>query len=191
MNNSIEQIQNLLGAHSDHGFDVTMFTSRLEQKDYDKNAIIFKEGQVEDYLYFVEKGMLRFYIEKGEKEITFDFAFEGNFTSGYSSFLTRKPAPYYIQALVATSIWRISYPDLQEVYKGNEQGQLIGRLAAEQLFIRKTARELSFLTQSAEERYLHLLHEQPQYIQQIPLKYLASYIGITPQALSRIRQRIN
>lgn len=187
----MEQIQKLFATQSNHAFDFSVFSNRLEQKDYDKNAIILKSGQVEDYLYFVEKGMLRFYIEKGEKEITFDFAFEGNFTSGYSSFLTRKPAPYFIQALVATSIWRISYTDLQEVYKCNEQGQRIGRLAAEQLFIRKTARELSFLTQSAEERYLHLLHEQPQYIQQIPLKYLATYIGITPQALSRIRQRIN
>lgn len=189
---SLELIHNLFNPHSTtSGFDTDLFTSRLEQVDYDKNDIILKEGQVENYLYFVEKGMLRFYIEKAEKEITFDFAFEGNFTSGYSSFLTRKPAPYYIQALTPASIWRISYNELQEVYNGNEKGQMIGRLAAEQLFIRKTARELSFLTQSAEERYLYLLHEQPQFIQHIPLKYLASYIGVTPQALSRIRQRIN
>jgi hypothetical protein len=86
---------------------------------------------------------------------------------------------------------RISYSDLQDVYKNSSVGNLIGRRASEVLFVLKTQREISLLKLNAEERYLQLLKEQPHLIQNIPQKYLASYIGITPQALSRIRKRIN
>jgi CRP-like cAMP-binding protein len=151
---------------------------------------VIKAGQTEDYLYFVESGILRFYVESGEKEITTDFAFQGSFTSAYSSFITRRPTIYNIEALTDVSLWRIHYTDLQEVYRQNPAGQALGRMAAEQLFIRKTEREVSLLRDKPEERYLALLEQNPQLVQQIPLKYLASYIGITPQALSRIRKRI-
>ncbi|GLB51233.1 hypothetical protein NBRC110019_02720 [Neptunitalea chrysea] len=70
-------------------------------------------------------------------------------------------------------------------------GNLIGRLIAENLFIIKSKREISFLKETAEKRYLNLFNERPNVIKEIPLKYIASYIGITPQALSRIRKRIS
>lgn len=184
-------IKNFLKANDSSDDEISHFFSKLVQVDFKKNDIILKAGQTENYLSFVEHGLLRFYVEKEDREITFDFAFAGNFTSGYSSFLTRDPSPFFIQALTDTSLWRIAYEDLQGIYKDSEKAQMIGRLAAEQLFIRKAKRELSFLIQSAAERYMHLLQEQPEMVQEIPLKYLASYIGITPQALSRIRKRIS
>ncbi len=186
----MQQLKNILEEHDISDHEIQDFLSRLEYVEFQKNEFVLKAKQVERYLYFIEKGLLRFFIEKDDREITFDFAFANNFTSGYSSFLKREPSLYTIQALTNTCLWRIEYNDLQLVYNGSEKSQMIGRLAAEQLFIRKTNRELSFLTLSAEERYLKLLNEQPDMIQQIPLKYLASYIGITPQALSRIRKRI-
>ncbi len=170
--------------------DWNYFASKLEQVDISKNQLLLKPGQIENHLSFIEKGVLRFYIETDKKEVTFDFGLEGNFTSAYTSFITRKPVIYYVQALTAMSIWRVAYNDLQEIYKETRTGQHIGRLAAEQLFIRKNSREISLLTESAESRYRHLLEQNPDLIQQIPLKYLASFIGITPQALSRIRGRI-
>ena len=187
----MQSIQQYLSKFSVSGSDWQMFVAKMEQVDVSKNAIVLKEGQIENYLYFIEYGVLRFYFEKEEKEITFDFAFEGNFTSAYTSFITRQPNTYYIQALTKVSLWRINYEDLQGIYRISPNGQMVGRLAAEQLFMRKNKREASLLTETAEERYLNLLEEQPQLIQEIPLKYLSSYIGITPQALSRIRKRIS
>ena len=70
-------------------------------------------------------------------------------------------------------------------------GNQIGRLACEELFLKKSKRELSLLNDTATKRYLNLMEEQPLLFQQVPLKYIASYIGITPQALSRIRKRIS
>ena len=89
------------------------------------------------------------------------------------------------------SVWSISYDDLQEVYEKSFAGNVIGRLSSERLFLIKSKREQSLLNETAEERYLKLFTERPNLIKEIPLKYVASYIGVTPQALSRIRKRIS
>ena len=108
-----------------------------------------------------------------------------------SSFITKTPSVCFIETLADTRVWRIGYDDLQKIYANTKTGDRFGRLMMEQLYIRKAQRERSFLTQTAEERYLDLLLTAPHILQQIPLKHIASYLGITPQALSRIRKRIN
>ncbi len=166
------------------------FTSKLIPRVFKRNELILPCGKTENYLSFIEKGVIRFYTDKGEKEITFSFAFENSFVSAYDSFLMQVPAQYHVQALSNSILWSISYEDLQDVYKETEVGQQIGRKAAEELFIKKSNREMSFLRQSPQERYESLFAENRELLQKIPLKYIASYIGITPQALSRIRKRI-
>jgi len=92
--------------------------------------------------------------------------------------------------LTETILWQISNKDLQEVYKRTKNGNIIGRKMAENMYLIKSKRELSLLSKTAEERYLNLFSDRPELLKQIPLKYIASYIGVTPQALSRIRKRI-
>lgn len=167
------------------------FVSKLSRKEFPKKHILLETGQVEDYLSFVETGIIRYYLPKLENDLTFNFVFENSFTSGYDSFQTRSPSVYQIQTLTKTILWRITYSDLQTIYSETEVGNLIGRQASEDLYLKKTKRELSLLNESAEQRYLNLFTEQPHLLQQIPLKYIASYIGVTPQALSRIRRRIS
>jgi CRP-like cAMP-binding protein len=104
--------------------------------------------------------------------------------------LTQTPSTYNIETLTETVLWRLTFNDLQVIYNETELGNIIGRQAGEELFLKKQKRELSLLNLTAEQRYLNLFSEQPKLIQKIPLKYIASYIGITPQALSRIRSRI-
>ncbi|HEU4470936.1 MAG TPA: Crp/Fnr family transcriptional regulator [Flavisolibacter sp.] len=171
--------------------DWKVFTSRLVRQDFPKKQLILKAGQTEKYLSFIEKGMIRFYMDRDENELSFAFAFEEEFVSAYDSFLTGTPSIYHVQAITPLTLWRISYDDLQSVYRETTIGERIGRKASEYLFLKKSRRELSLLSEPAEDRYLKLLTERPDLIQKIPLKYLASYIGITPQALSRIRKRIS
>lgn len=171
--------------------DWCFFSSKLSRQEFPKNHILLKTGQTEDYLSFIETGIIRFYIPKEENDLTFTFAFNNSFVSGYDSFLTRKPSIYNIETLTRTTTWRLTYNHLQEIYKKTEVGNLIGRQASEELFLKKSKRELSLLYETAEQRYLNLFTEQPQLIKEIPLKYVASYLGITPQALSRIRKRIS
>ena len=101
------------------------------------------------------------------------------------------PCTYQIEALSKTTVWRISHADLNDIYTNTEIGNEIGRKNAERLFLIKSSRELSLLELTAKERYQNLFSERPQLIKEIPLKYIASYIGITPQALSRIRRQVS
>ncbi|ANF52882.1 CarD family transcriptional regulator [Chryseobacterium glaciei] len=171
--------------------DWEIFSAKLEKQIFKKNSLIIRSGEVENYLSFIETGIVRFWIDGKDNEITFDFAFKENFFSAYLSFLTREPTNWNIQALTPTVLWRISYADLQIIYKQTQTGEKIGRLAAENLFITAAQRKIALLTNTAEELYLMLFKEHLHIIQHIPLKYLASYIGVTPQALSRIRKRIS
>ena len=170
--------------------DWQFFSSRLNQEEFPKRHLLLKAGKTEGYLSFIETGIIRFYIPREENDLTFYFAFANEFVSGYDSFLTQMPSVYHIETLTDTRLWRISYNDLQEVYGQTEIGNFIGRHAGEHLYLDSFRRELSLLSDTAEQRYLKLFTEQPRLIQQIPLKYIASYIGVTPQALSRIRKRI-
>lgn len=188
----MEKIRKHLESFADlNNSDWVFFKSRLKGKTYPKKDIILKIGQIESYLSFIENGIVRLYIPKIEYDLTFGFVFPGSFVSAYDSFLNRAPCQYQIQSLTETKLWQISHHDLQEVYKNTGIGNEIGRKNAEHLFLIKSYRELSLLNKTAEERYLDLFTQRPELIRHIPLKYIASYIGVTPQALSRIRKRIS
>lgn len=168
-----------------------LFKSKLVQKSYAKKETILNVGDTEHYLSFVDEGIIRLFYPGIEKEITVGFVFKGSFISAYDSFLTETPSTYSIEAITPCSLWSISKKDLELIYKETQSGNEIGRKNAEQLFLIKSKRESALLTKTAEQRYLDLFTERPQLIQEIPLKYIASYIGVTPQALSRIRKRIS
>jgi CRP-like cAMP-binding protein len=173
-------------------FDWDFFNSKLQRRVIQKKTVFLKLNEIENHISFIEYGVVRLFIPKEDpdKEITFGFSFKDQFISAYDSFLTRKPSAYQLQALTETSILSITHADLQEVYKTTQIGNLIGRLTAERLFLIKSSREQNLLNLSAEERYLKLFKERPMLLQVIPLKYISSYIGVTAQALSRIRKRI-
>ncbi|WP_034058099.1 Crp/Fnr family transcriptional regulator [Lacinutrix jangbogonensis] len=173
--------------------DWQLFSSKLENRVFKKKSKLLEVGEIENHISFIENGIARFLIpkEEEEKDLTFGFCFKNEFVSAYDSFLTRKPSLYQLQALTDISIWSISYDDLQEVYQKSFAGNVIGRMSSERLFLIKSKREQSLLNETAEERYLKLFTERPKLIKEIPLKYIASYIGVTPQALSRIRKRIS
>lgn len=167
------------------------FSTKLSRQAFAKKAILLRNGQTENYLSFIEKGIIRFYIPGVNNDLTFSFAFENSFVSAYDSFLAQTPSQYCVETLTDTVLWRMSHEGLQTVYRETAAGNTIGRKAGEELFLKKAQRELSLLNETAEERYLKILREQPRMLQHIPLKYIASYIGVTPQALSRIRRRIS
>ena len=173
-------------------FDWDFFNSKLQRRVFEKKTIFLKLNEIENHISFIESGVVRLFIpnEDPYKETTFGFSFENQFISAYDSFLTQRPSAYQLQALTETTIVSITYADLQEVYKTTQIGNLIGRLTAERLFLIKSKREQNLLNLSAEERYLRLFKERPELLQIIPLKYISSYIGVTAQALSRIRKRI-
>ena len=172
--------------------DWNFFISKLHRRIITKKSVFIKVNQIENHISFIESGIVRLFIPRDnpEKEITFGFSFKNQFVSAYDSFLTQSPSNYQLQALTETAMLSISYKDLQSVYKSTQIGNLIGRLTAEDLFLIKSKREQNLLNLNAEQRYLKLFKERPELLKSVPLKYISSYIGVTAQALSRIRKRL-
>jgi len=172
--------------------DWNFFISKLHRRIITKKSVFIKVNQIENHISFIESGIVRLFIPRDnpEKEITFGFSFKNQFVSAYDSFLTQSPSNYQLQALTETALLSISYKDLQSVYKSTQIGNFIGRLTAEDLFLIKSKREQNLLNLNAEQRYLKLFKERPELLKSVPLKYISSYIGVTAQALSRIRKRL-
>lgn len=168
-----------------------LFSSKLQKVNFPKKTILLSKGEVENHLSFVTKGIVRYYIEKKDQQFTFGFAFDQEFACAYDSFLTRTPSRYYVESMKDVEIWRITFDDLQTAYEMTENGNAIGRALAEKLYLYKVGREFSSNHETAEERYRRLIQVKPHYLQHIPLQYIASYIGITPQTLSKIRRQIS
>lgn len=170
--------------------DWTYLESLVAERTFAKNFIITQQNEVEDYVNFITDGVARIYYDGGSKQTTVNFGFKGEFLTSYHSFLSRTPSKYAIETITDVRLMSISYENLQKIYEDVKVGNYISRKIIEANFLLKEKRELDLLTKTPTEYYLYLLKEHPEYIQQIPLNYLASYIGVTPQALSRIRKKI-
>ncbi len=163
----------------------------LKLRYFKKGEYIIREGEVEYYLSAVASGCVRHFIMKGIDEISFEFAFENELSNSYASFLSRQPSRIFIEAMEDVCLVSIHYDSLQELYKDSAIGERIGRLTTENYYIWREQRELMLLTLSPEELYLDLLSNYPIYINRIPQKYLATYLKVKPESLSRIKRRVH
>jgi CRP-like cAMP-binding protein len=156
-----------------------------------KGALLLKENQVCNEIVFIKKGILRsyFFNHQGD-EITNCFAFENEFMASLSSFITQNIAEENIQALVDTELQVISRESLEKLYKSGIHWQEIGRKLTEMEYVTLQKRMISFQKLSGTQRYEELYKNHQKYIQLIPLQYLASYLGVTPRHLSRIRKAV-
>ena len=162
----------------------------ISVRELKKNDVISYQDKVEDYVNFIYQGIARIYHEGDLKQTTIDIRFENDFLSSYDSFLSRLPSKYIVEAVTDIRLLSIHHDDIQKIYNETESGNLIARKITEQNFLLKEQRQFNLLTKTPTEYYKCLLENFPQHIQQIPLNYIASYIGVTPQALSRIRKNL-
>ncbi len=157
----------------------------------DRGAFLLRRGETARHLAFVHTGLLRYFYEDGEgREHTGQFFFEGAFATDVASFTRQQPALQTLDALEPTSLLLISYDALQALYARHHALERFGRLVIEQAFAHSQQRTAGFLLQSAEARYRRIAEERPKVMQRVPLYVIASYLGITPEALSRIRARL-
>jgi CRP-like cAMP-binding protein len=155
-----------------------------------KHDYIIQAGSVCNYVYFINSGGLRmFYLENG-KDITRYFTFEHQFASALTSFLTRQPSLENIQALEDTELLRINYEQLQQLYHAVPAWHELGRKILEMAYVTSTRRIEALICLNATQRYLNLLETFPDIFQRVPQYHIASYLGVEPETLSRIRRKL-
>ena len=134
---------------------------------------------------------MRYYINHSGGDKTYAFAQEGDFVCNNESFIPQTPSTKIIQALEDCEIVQISFADLQIFYKSIREGERFGRLVIEQVFIQTLQDLSSFYTDTPENRYEKFMKRHPDLQQRISQYHIASYVGVKPQSLSRIRKRIS
>lgn len=162
-----------------------LFHKKVVQKD----DHLLEAGQVCRRLMFIEKGLVRYYLFNNGGEQTHYFNKEGEWVCDYQSFIPKVPAIISIQALEDTTIWTITYEDLQTFYQEVKHGERFGRLGIEHVFIDIIRQIDSIYADKSDVRYEKFIKAYFDIAQRIPQYYIASYVGVKPQSLSRIRKR--
>ncbi len=161
----------------------------FEKRVFEKNEIILAEGSVCKYFYFLEEGLVRYYINKDGDDITkFFTAAQYCFTSKIS-FTTQKPAKESIQALDKTIVWQTSLIDANKLLELKSWSTFTRKFLHD---VQNQVEEmlLEATTETAEHRYEKLLERYPEIINKIPLRHLSTFLGIAPQSMSRIRKKL-
>lgn len=161
----------------------------LERSVYPKGALLLEEGQICRKLYFLESGILRFYVNKSNgEEVTKFFTQSPYCFTSQRSFSQELPAQENIQALAQSTVWEMLQQDAIKLLSQPSWNEFVRKLVQEvQFYTDNILQELQ--SQTAEERYITMLEAGNPLLQQVPLKYIASYLGIAPQSLSRIRKK--
>lgn len=154
-----------------------------------KGKYFLEEGNVNTHIGFINKGLVRYYVIKNNNEATFEFAEEGEFIADYQSFNNKSKSIQNIQAIEDCELLIIDYPSVQHIFNTTQHGNLLGRIIIEDRFDVMVTQLLSIYMQNEEERYKHFIANYASLSQRIPQYLIASYVGIQPESLSRMRKR--
>lgn len=167
------------------------FCSVLEIRRLKKDEFFLSEGQVCNFVGFVNSGVLVYFkINENGDEITTDFAFEGDWVTNNQSRLKNIPSTINIRAIEDAELFVIKQPDLMDLYLKILKIERLGRILMEQAYLKIVEQTIELQVLSAKERYENLLKKHPEIFQKVQLYHIANYLGIAPKSLSRIRKEL-
>lgn len=179
-----EAIEGIIG---DHIAEIDHFVQSLSVLHIAKSGFLVKAGDSCHSIFFINQGAFRTFLYAEDKEVNTEFFFENSFAGAFTSFLLDTNTSLNIQALEPAVVTVIPKPLLEDLYKMNPCWYGLGKYIFEQEFIKKCQRESEFLQLTAKERYLSLLDRYPKIEDRVPGYHIASFLGIHPESLSRIR----
>jgi CRP-like cAMP-binding protein len=177
-------------------FPISDYAAKLiavnfEPIHYDKQTFVLKEGKINNDYVFLKSGFMRSYTyDFNGNEVTTNFFSSNQMVFEVSSYFQRKPSKENIQAITDCEAWVGKYEQFQSLFHSLPEFREFGRAVLVKGFVDLKERTLSMINQKAELRYENLLQSNSELIQQVPLKYIASYLGVTDTSLSRIRKEI-
>ena len=166
------------------------FLSILEVKTFKKKEFLLQEGKVCNKITFVNNGIMRLFYNVEGVENTVQFFFGDSWYTDYASFLTGQPTIENMQALEPCEIVQFKKEDLYKLYDKFPVFDRVGRVMAENAYLAVAALNKMKTNEDPQERYLNLIKQRREIIKNVPQHYIASYLGIKPESLSRIRKRI-
>ena len=174
---------------TDH--ELAQFSKNISVVSLPKKDCFIQAGQIQKEVGFITKGLIRsFYVDKDGNEKTVRFYTENDYATHYTAFITQQPSKYSFQCLEPTTLVLLTYENMQWAYKSFPKFEKYGRLITEEILKMQQHRIESFIFQTAEERYLDFIKQNPDLFNRISLSHLCSYLGIERQTLTRIRQKL-
>lgn len=164
-------------------------TGYFSKREMAKGDYFVQEGKIGRYMAFAVSGVFRYYYLKDGQDITTYASGPGSFLLSLASFFRQQPSLENICALTDASIWQLSYTDVQSLKKKDPAFLQFYIQALEHLTVGMDETRTNLIMLTAEERYALLMKNEPNLLQQVPLQYLASILGVTPRHLGRIRQQ--
>lgn len=170
-------------------FDV-LVSPRISTRIFDKKEIITRPGEVENYLNFIVKGLVRKFYRKGNEEISSQISYEGHIIHAQESFHSRTPSEYTVEAIEPSVLISITYDNLEKIYTASHKMEHLGRLVVTATLVTKDRWQDQIANHSPRERFMNFVNKYPEMLQRVPQKYLASLLKIQPETFSRFKHLV-
>lgn len=168
-----------------------LWADTMHEKQFNKGEVLLREGQVCKQYYFIVSGCIRgFGLEKG-KEVNVKFYFEDDLVCDFDSFRTEKPSEFYFVAMEDATVYFATKTEALPVFQSDVNFYIFLFRFFQGLYLKEAEHSNSFKLLTPEERYRYLIEHQSHYLQRIPLTYLASYLGMSRETLTRIRKKMS
>ncbi len=170
--------------------EISMLSEHVQVRHFPRRAILIREGEKEQYLNLVLKGILRKFFHKDKQEVITQLASEGSLISSSVSFLSAGPSQYTIEALEPVTLLSISSEALDNLYAKMPKMERLGRLITTELYLQKEQWEQDHICFDVKQRFMKFVQEHGDVMQRVPQKYIASYLNIKPETFSRLKHHI-
>jgi CRP-like cAMP-binding protein len=167
--------------------DFDLIIPLLELRTFDKKTFVVQQGEVDNYLNIVLKGLVRKYVVAPKGEITIQLATEGHLVQSEISFHKRIPSDVILETLENTVLVSVHHNNIAWAVEHLPGAEALGRSIVTQMFIKKDSRYMEQLNISTRERFLQYMNNHPHMLQRVPQKILASYLNIKPETFSRLK----
>jgi CRP-like cAMP-binding protein len=159
----------------------------IRVRKFGKKEIITRAGEVENYFNFILKGLARKYYRKNHNEINTQISLEGHLLLSQESFHSRQPSEYFVEAIEPTTMVSITHDDLERIYAQSHRMEHLARLLITYAMVIKDNWQMQLVKMTPRERFIRFVVKNPQLMQRVPQKYLASYLNIKPETFSRFK----
>ena len=159
----------------------------IKIRRFGKKEMMTRAGEVEDHFNFILKGLARKFYKKGSQEINTQISYEGHLLVSQESFHSRLPSEYSIETIEPTTVVSITHEDLEKVYASSHRMEHLARLLITYAMVLKDRWQMQLVKMTSRERFLNFVTRNPELMQRVPQKFLASYLNIKPETFSRFK----